>query len=191
MQISFLRHGKSRSAGTYTGSSDISLSKEGEEEIIALAHYIQNQWFDICYCSPLKRCTETYNLLGCPIDCEIFDELSEIDFGRWEGLTFAQISRDDPQNLDRWMNQKDKFTFPEGESIPAFAKRVKARIDVIRNSGHEKILIISHGGVIKTAISHLLRLNRSDCFDIAEGSVSTVFLEEQCAYLSELNCKGV
>ncbi|MEJ2058110.1 MAG: histidine phosphatase family protein, partial [Desulfofustis sp.] len=63
MEIYLLRHGATCRPGTYSGRSDIQLSETGRDQIRALRPLLNARKFDQCYCSPLSRCRETFELL--------------------------------------------------------------------------------------------------------------------------------
>jgi broad specificity phosphatase PhoE len=105
VEIYLLRHGHTPQPGTYTGSTDVELSIEGTRHVSNLSPLFDQLDFDCCFCSPLSRCRQTVSLLA--IDAElIFDDcLREIDFGDWEGLSFADVQANYPEQLDKWARE--------------------------------------------------------------------------------------
>ena len=81
------------------------------------------------------------------------NRLFEIDFGDWEGILWDDINKNE---LDLWM---DKFVTnppPNGESFNQMFTRVSNLIDMLRNKKVDKVLIITHAGVIRCFFAHLL-----------------------------------
>ena len=192
MLIYLLRHGHTDGSGTYTGVSDVELNPGGREGVGRLANLVNTLDLQRCFCSPLRRCRETAALLN--ITCEIsYDEsLREIDFGRWEGLSFTQISQSDQSLLDRWLAQGEDFTFPGGERGADFNTRVETWFDLLAKDNSERVLVISHAGVIRQGLCHLLGLPSSASFhfDIKEAALSLVSRENGFSQLQFLNSRG-
>ncbi len=192
MDIYLLRHGHTLQAGTYTGSTDVELSAEGRQQIATLSPYFQAIKFDHCFCSPLIRCRQTLTLLGVDIECSFDDNLKEIDFGAWEGLSFVQVQKKFPNQLNDWGREGEDFSFPGGERIRAFNSRVVNWVDNVLTNNFNRVLIVAHGGVIRIAICHLLGIEtaRAFAFNPKEGRISMVHLVNGFGRLDMLNCKG-
>ena len=180
MDLYCIRHGTTNLSGTYTGRNDVSLNALGISEIERRAEQLQNISFDLCFSSTARRCQETIKLLGLAKQCHFVGDLQEIDFGQWEGLTFAQIRHTYPQQCQAWINSDDDFRFPGGESIKDFHDRVKNWCDKLRHSQAETVLVVSHGGVIRSVLCHLLHIDRrcGFAFEISEASVTGVRLSQ-------------
>ncbi|MBL10305.1 MAG: hypothetical protein CL402_07305 [Acidiferrobacteraceae bacterium] len=103
--------------------------------------------FDRVFTSPLKRCIRLADTLKLPyiIDARIL----ELDFGEWEGLSWAEIGEN---QIDAWAADPYNFTFPKGENFASLCSRVGAFLNDLTD---DKTLLISHAGVIK-AIHYLV-----------------------------------
>lgn len=189
MNIYFLRHGQTVTPGTYTGSTDVALSTRGIAQIHELSSYLRNSKLDFAYCSPLDRCRKSFDLLELPVSCSFEDSLREIDFGTWENRSFEHIYRQDRRNMQRWFDLKERFIFPGGDSISEFSFRVKDWFEKLKNQRYKNVLVVSHAGVIRHAITHLLGLEikYADQFEICEGHVSLLSVDENFAVLKFLN----
>jgi len=103
--------------------------------------------FDRVFTSPLKRCIKLANILQSRF---IIDpRVLEIDFGEWEGLSWAEIGKN---QIETWAADPYNFTFPKGESFALLCNRVGAFLNDLKD---DKTLLISHAGVIK-AIHYLV-----------------------------------
>lgn len=148
INIFILRHGhtKGTEQHRYYGRTDIPLSKCGIGQIKRLklkADYI--------YSSPLKRCVQTAEIIGGPI--EISKDLIEINFGDWEGLTLQQMQRRNPRKFNSWINDFTNFQMPGGESVKSMIKRVDRFWEfVTKKHKRGNILIVTHGGPAKIII---------------------------------------
>ena len=94
-RILVTRHPETRAniAGTLSGRSDVDLSAEGEDQMYRAIRAIVAWRPDRIWTSPLSRCQsiarEAANALGIP--CEVNPNLADIEFGRAQGLTLAQV----------------------------------------------------------------------------------------------------
>jgi alpha-ribazole phosphatase len=175
-KIYLLRHGTTDYNKCYIGASDIDLSDAGKKEIKDIAPFIATQKIEQVYCSPMRRCLQTQEQLRLPIGAKLEYNLREIDFGRWEGKDFAEIAASDPQLVTAWSQKAFRFTFPEGENTQDFIQRVQQVTDKILSDNATNILLISHGGVIRSMICSFLGINQDKALQFAvEPSSLTVF----------------
>jgi alpha-ribazole phosphatase len=192
VEIYLLRHGRTTRPGTFTGITDIGLAREGEKQIRKISPLLEAARIEACYCSPLSRCRDTLRLIV--LNCEVtFDEaLKEIDFGVWEGMKYSQILSAYPEEAARWDELRERFTFPGGASISGFNRGVWNWFDKLLNCGHERVLVVAHGGVLREGLRRLLGLD-ADCpfgFNIAEGGVSRITIRDGQPCLEYFNCRG-
>jgi alpha-ribazole phosphatase len=192
MHIYLVRHGRTIAPDAYNGSTDIALSPEGMQQARYSSSLLTAIAFDACYCSPLQRCRDTLDLLGVPVTATIENELREIDFGRWEGLTLAQIAERDQLNLDRWQRERGRFSFPGGEGIETFSQRVADWFDRLATRDHQRVLVVTHAGVIRRALCHLLGFGHDHVytFGIREAGITLVHRRPDFCVLEFLNRGG-
>lgn len=109
------------------------------------------------YASDVERTIETAVLLAAPHRLEVTREprLREINFGRWEGLTRAEIEARFGDWFASWL--AGERTAPEGgESDAAMAERVFAALDDIAERHHgERVLVVTSGGPIRSVQARL------------------------------------
>lgn len=192
MDIYLLRHGQTTQPGTFTGVTDVLLSTAGEEQIRMISPALNAARIDHCYCSPLLRCRDTVRMLDLTCDVTYDENLKEIDFGLWEGLDYNLIKKRYPDELNRWIEQKEAFTFPGGAHISQFNRSVQLWFDELLNTGHNRVLVVAHGGVLRAGMCALLRLGSDNMFGVnfAEGAVSRINIQEGFPYLESFNCRG-
>lgn len=191
-QLILIRHGDlgDRCRGRYIGRTDPPLSSEGRRQAEALAGPAARLNGAHFLASPLRRTRETAEIaLGTHGRFEIVENLREIDFGRWEGMSFAEIAAADPAAVDRWAALDDAFAFPEGEGIKAFQERIRAAAERIAADPAGTIVVFAHGGVIRFLICHFLGLpdRHHLLFDIRPASISEIRIDGGCGVLTRLN----
>ena len=105
---------------------DISLNDAGRRQAQALAGRLTAVPFDRVISSPLFRAQETAEILarGGPIETD--PRLKEMDYGAWEGLTYAQIDATQAVARREWELAPDRLSCPGGESGNEVAERVRA-----------------------------------------------------------------
>ena len=198
LEVKLIRHGSTGETlrGCYVGRTDAPLSPEGELQASALARRDDLRAPGRCLASPLRRVTATAQraLDGRPF--EIDPELREIDFGRWEGLTFATIAAADPDAVARWARLEPGFAFPEGEALDSFWARVRGvaeRIEALATAGETRVTLFTHGGVIRALLCHWLGLGPEHYldFEIAPASVTTLKLYNGRGVLTEMEDCGL
>lgn len=176
--------------GRYIGRTDAPLSPEGRRQAAALAGELGRLGGARILCSPLLRTRDTAAIaLGADGAFTIDADLREIDFGRWESLSFAQIAAADPAATGGWAALDEDFAFPGGEGIGAFRNRIGAAAGRILADPAGTVVAVTHGGVIRLLICLLLGLDYRHylLFDVRPGSISEITIEGGKGVLARLN----
>ena len=146
-ELWLLRHGATEWAlsGRHTGSTDLPLLAEGEAEARALAPLLGGQHFAAVYTSPLQRARHTCELAGLGGQAVIEPDLREWDYGRYEGITTAEIR----QTVPGWT----VFTHPcpGGERLEEVQQRCEdliARLEEQHSGG--KVALFAHGHILRS-----------------------------------------
>jgi broad specificity phosphatase PhoE len=105
---------------------DISLSDAGRRQAEALAKRLGAVRFDRVVSSPLFRAQETADILRQNARVETDPRLKEMDYGAWEGLTYAEIDARNAAERREWELAPDRLACPGGESGNDVAERVRA-----------------------------------------------------------------
>ncbi len=162
--VYLIRHGETlwNKSGRIQGCTDIDLSPVGIEQAHKMAKRMQGK-FDIVYSSPLNRAFETAQILceGTDITPIKHNGIKEINFGSWEGLTFPQVAETYPDAYSNWKVDKEEGRMLDGEvSIRNASIRSKEAIyDIVNRNQGKHIALVSHGGLIKSAILGLFELD--------------------------------
>lgn len=105
---------------------DVSINDAGRRQAQALAHRLSAVRFDRVLCSPLFRARETAEIIAPSMTVEADPRLKEMDYGAWEGLTYAQIDERDSATRREWELAPDRLACPGGESGNDVAERVRS-----------------------------------------------------------------
>jgi len=116
-------------------------------------------------------------------------DLREIDFGRWEGMSFTEIAAADPAAVERWAALEENFAFPGGESIRNFRERIRAAADRIAADSAQDVVAITHGGVIRLLICLFLGLDvrHTLLFEVRPASITELSLDDGKGVLKRVN----
>ena len=133
-----LRHGETvgQSSIRLYGATDIALSPVGEQQVQRAAAALKHHRFDRVLSSPLQRARRSAEIVLAALDpplhtaptLELVPGFREIDFGAWEGWTYAEAETRDPSGFARWRSEGHAFTYPGGESRSAFLARIAAAV---------------------------------------------------------------
>jgi len=135
----------------------------------------EKSW-DVVISSPRLRCAEFAQACsarqGVPLEMD--ERLAEFDFGMWEGKTAAELMQTDAAALQNFWQDPERYPPPGSEGMRAFSERVlQARQDIMLRHSGLRILLISHGGVIRRLLCHArgLPLQQLLSLDVAHGSL--------------------
>ena len=105
--------------GRFQGQTDIPLSPHGRRQATALAQRLMAETLHMLYASDLQRAWETAQAIAAPHALHVHAEprLREIAFGRWEGLTYAEMQQQDAQSLAAWERDQLHSAPPGGETL--------------------------------------------------------------------------
>ena len=192
--IYLLRHAQSvaNTKGILAGQDDsVELSKAGFKQAESLISYLSAIKFSKVYSSPLTRCVQTiapFMEKNSKLDFQVDNRVIEMNYGKWSGRKLAVLSKD-----PKWKNVQNNpagFTFPQGESFKSMRKRVDlALADLKTKKG--PILVVTHGDIIKMAITSSLGLpiNRFQSFVVEPASLTIINLEKSGTTILQSNFK--
>ncbi len=155
-RLVLLRHGQTPLSvdRRYSGRADVPMTPVGVDQAARAAARLANWPVAAIISSPLQRTLQTAAPLaaaaGLPV---VIDErLVETDFGQWEGLTFAEAARRDPELHREWLGDITVAP-PGGESFAAAAARVaSARAAIVAEHPGRTVLLVSHVTPIKSVL---------------------------------------
>jgi broad specificity phosphatase PhoE len=177
-----LRHGEHAVQGRICAGRmpGVILSERGRGEAERAADRLARAGIAAIYASPLERAQETAGIvsrrLSLPIT--VLDDLSELDFGEWTGLTFDEV-RKDPR-WPEWASHRSLSCIPGGETMRAVQRRVvEALLEMRAAHPEESVVVVSHGDVIRAALVFALGmpLDFYARIEVATASLSTMRID--------------
>ncbi|HEX8551880.1 MAG TPA: histidine phosphatase family protein [Abditibacteriaceae bacterium] len=195
LKLFFLRHGQTEfsRANAFCGSGlDPELTTDGAAMAAGFADTFRTQSWQAIYCSPLRRAQQTAQPLSeaLSLPLQVRDGLKEIGYGRWEGKSVADVSRDFHDDHLRWTADPAWNAPTDGETAIAIAQRALHVVEEIRaNYEDGNVLVVSHKATIRIVLCSLLGIDvgrfrfRLGC---PVGSVSVVEWNEHGPLLHTL-----
>lgn len=177
MLIGVLRHGEVEGGNCFRGHSDDPLTPAGLSQMYA-ALAESGRW-DRVISSPLLRCAEFSTAFAQQHSLPLaFDtRWKEMHFGAWEGRSASDLMTEDPQALARFWRDPLGYPPPGGETLAGFQARVlDAWNDTLSAHSGQSVLIVTHGGVIRMLLCHVLKVSVSRWheFEVPHGQLHSV-----------------
>ncbi len=154
-------HTKDNELKKYSGHSNTELSETGKKQSKQLCEFLnKNVEVNKIYVSALRRTSDTIleyaNEKG--IDIKKIEELNEMDFGDFDGLTLAEIEKKYPEEYMEFMQGNAMFRFPKGENIEeCYNRNIEGLKKIFKNSNEDDVVMIcGHMGTVRNIISYLL-----------------------------------
>ena len=178
--------------GRFQGQTDVPLSRHGQRQVAGLARRLRAETIHALYASDLQRAWETAQAIATPHALGVQSEprLREMAFGRWEGLTYAEMQQRDAPRLAAWERDQLHMAPPEGETLLHMSARVRAAYMSIVTAGQDKTVgLVAHGGPLQVLLCLALGLPPQAYwqFAMAPASLSELCVYEQGAILTSLN----
>ncbi len=132
------------------------------------------------YCSDLSRAIKSAQIIGAPYSLKpiVIPALRERNFGIWEGMSFDEIREKYPDEFDAWAGNPLKFSPMGGESTSEMTERViKSFDEIIADHAGENIAVVSHGGVNRIILCHLLSIPLENIFRIEQDYAALNIVE--------------
>ncbi len=181
-RLYLVRHGRVAEGHTdrYHGHNDIGLSPEGVRQFEALAAQLAATPLAGVYSSDLTRTITGAGIIsrGRELSPQAIPEFREVNFGSWEGLTFAEIMAQYPAELEERFRDLANFRIPGGESPRDVRARALPRLqDLLARHANESFLLVAHAGLNRVILSeamglpldHLFRLDQNyGCLNIID-----------------------
>ncbi len=193
MTVYLVRHGETvaNRAGRWLGHSDSPLTDRGVAQSLAFAEELAGLLPDRAavelQCSPLARARRTAGLIADrlaldPGQCRISPLLAEHAFGRWEGLTEAEIEARFPGAQAERHRAHWTYVVPGGESYEQVFRRACRWIDTPRSS--PVTVAVTHAKTSRTLRGAYLGLDPASIlafkhpqdrvFALRDGEIATI-----------------
>jgi len=193
--VAFVRHGETPlhvGANRFCGELDPELTARGREQAAHAREtlYALMPEVDAAWMSPRQRTRQTAAILLPHAEWQVIDDLRELSFGQWEGLSKEEASAKTPEAYLAWERDAYRNGPPGGESGLDAEPRVERIIEQLSTNEAQNILVVSHITFLRLTIALLMNIPLSEArlrFDIQQGRVGLLEVRERKARLSALN----
>jgi broad specificity phosphatase PhoE len=143
-EVVLVRHGETEWSrdGRHTGSTDVALTDEGRRQGERLGRRLAGRRFTLVLTSPLARAVDTCRLVGLGAAAEVRHDLTEWDYGRYEGRTTPEIRAEVPG----WRLWRDGC--PGGETAHDVGRRADRVIAELRPLEGDAA-VFAHGHLLR------------------------------------------
>ena len=156
--IYFVRHGETiltpERKFSGTGELNPELMQDGLDQAELVAEEAVKLGAEILIASPLNRTRQTAEAISRTTGLEIiFDEAwFELSFGTWDGKSIEEVRTEEPDNYQAWLNSTS-YAPGGGESYDEASVRIEEALEkLVAQYPGKKIIVVTHNGVIKTAV---------------------------------------
>jgi broad specificity phosphatase PhoE len=154
MLLYLARHAQTASSAvdSFNGRGELPLTERGREQARKLGERLSAVRFAAVVRSPLGRTRETAELVAPGVPHVVMEELTEIDYGAWEGLTPAEARARDSQLYDAWLADPATVAPPGGETAAQVVTRALAalrRIEKAFEAVGKPVLGVSHKATLR------------------------------------------
>lgn len=160
MNIYLLRHGETaeNKSKFYYGKLNVSLNDAGRYQAEKAGDALKNINFNKLFVSDRIRTKETADIVMRNREYSLIVDkrINEMDFGEFEGKTYEQIKQLYPFEYEQWNSNWKQFAPPKGESYVDFYNRIESFMGDLLAEEAENILIVTHGGVIRSILCYVL-----------------------------------
>ena len=180
--IYFVRHGETVLTPTRkfsgTGALDPELMQDGLDQAELVAKEAVKFGAEVLIASPLNRTRQTAEAIARTTGLEIiFDEAwFELSFGSWDGKSIEEVKEQEPDAYQAWLNST-AYAPGGGESWDQATVRIEEALEkLVAEYPGKKIIVVTHNGVIKTAVRLAIGAPAEAVFhvDAAPCSISSI-----------------
>jgi probable phosphoglycerate mutase len=143
----------------FSGVGDPPLIEEGRSQARAVAARLGARGgIDLVVTSAMSRCRETASVIasavGAPVEQD--DDLREVSFGVWEGLTFETVQERWPRELSSWLSDPS-LSPPDGESYESLQYRVsRAQQRLVNRHRGLTVCVVTHSRPVASFVASAL-----------------------------------
>jgi len=168
--IYLLRHAESELTvkRIFCGLLDPQLCEKGIETARRAGERLAHITFDRVVASPLQRCRMTARLVvGEDKEIAVDPALKEMDFGEWEGRSFAGLFETDPAKMEDYRREWPNYTFRGGDNVVEFFRRAGETLRRYLTDGYPgSTLLVSHAAFSGAAVGALTHGDPARLFEV-------------------------
>lgn len=145
----------------YAGLSNVAITEHGRAQAQELGRWSAAAELDAIYSSTLSRSVLTAQPSAHATGLTLTQDprLVEVNFGRGDGLTRAEMREHFPADVDAFVAAPGTTPLPDGEAgTDAVARAMPALDDICRAHPDGRVLVVMHSTLMRLLLCHLLGL---------------------------------
>ena len=180
--IYLFRHGEVVHAERrrFVGHLDVPLSPRGEAQSLAQAVRLRPVKLAAVFTSDLSRAFRTGEIIGAPhgLVPQPLPALREMNMGRWDGLTSAELEAREPEAFKRWVSGAGAHPFPQGEDVAGLIARAWPAFEAI-TAAHagQAVAVVGHSGPNRAILCRALGLPLARLITLGQDYAALTMLE--------------
>jgi broad specificity phosphatase PhoE len=182
-RLHLVRHGQTdwNKESVFRGRADKPLNMTGKREGLAVAFALEDTSLAGIYASPLIRAVQTLEETADRHgqDVKVVEDLTDIDFGDWQGRAKDEVAREDPDGFRTWLENPSEMRFPGGESLVEAAGRAAKAVEELA-SKHEgrQFAVCTHRVICKILVCRLVGIDLSRFWSLKIDTASITVLNK-------------
>jgi phosphoserine phosphatase len=180
-KIYIVRHGETQwnKGEVFRGRKDIPLNETGRQQAERVGLYFSHAHVTRMLSSPLERATQTAEVISyrTGVAIERTDDLTDMNFGIWEGLTLPVVEKDFPADFALWKTSPEKLRIKGGETLAMVRARVSTGLMNIASGHEDAVVIVTHRVICKILVLHALGIGNEHFWDMKFDPGSITLLE--------------
>lgn len=181
-RVIFVRHGQTvwNVELKYQGHADIALTDLGLSQAQKVAARLAGEKIAAVYASDLSRAYQTAERIAehHQLNVVAVPEFREINFGEWEGLNYTKIHDKWPEIMGLMFTKPDEIKIPGGETFRELKERAQTGLArLIASHDQETIVVVSHGGTIRTILCAALDIHLNRVWNIQQDNTAVNIIE--------------
>jgi broad specificity phosphatase PhoE len=174
--------------------TDPPLSEEGHRQAVATGRFLSAVPIHAVYSSPLSRARQTAQAIAEPhgLEVRIVEALIEADVGLWEGRSWDEIERTDPEAYQAFMDDAGVHPYLGGETIrTVFERSSPALLKLMADNPGRRIVAVAHNVVNRAFLAHLLGMTIARYRSVPQDNCGLTLLRYRKAAAKAVTINGV
>ncbi|MEO0479465.1 MAG: histidine phosphatase family protein [Planctomycetota bacterium] len=178
--------------GRAVGAESAELGHRGQSQMLEWLEWIAEVNVDYIAAPSQQHCLDPATALGAAkgLEVQVDDRLRDQELGAWQGRTWEEIAREDPDRVRDFFFQFGEIQAPEGESLGMAVERFldwwgEHRTDFARKT----ICVVASGGMVSGFAAAMLgmRLSRTTSLQLPLGSCGVIDVFENGSRIQSWN----
>jgi broad specificity phosphatase PhoE len=192
-EIVLVRHADAvgTGAGRLLGETDAPLTALGRAQAARLAQWLSRRPVSRVIASERQRARSTAAAIARPhlLPVEVWPELNEVDFGRWENTKYADLPPGERKRFLAWRSNPWRASPPGGESARRLHRRVIRAWRRLAGFPPGRVVVVAHGGSVRMLLALALRLPLTQVlrWDLSPASMTGLVLADGEVWLRYAN----